>query len=91
MAAANARKEALTGFEPPEITVQYSATSSPVRMILNPVEIWTDEERQNFEAFKKYCSEERGGIPGKVDDCFRFLQAKGFNIEAAYELLIART
>ena len=40
--------------------------------------------------FKKYCSEERDGIPFNIDDCFRFLQAKAFDNKTTYDAIITR-
>ena len=48
-----------------EVYVNYGGKykNSNTRQIVNPVEDWTDQEREDVEAFLKFCSD-KGGIPG---------------------------
>jgi hypothetical protein len=78
-------------YEPEERYVNYGGKfkNSVTRMVLNPIEDWSDEERKDVDAFLKYCSD-KGGILANEIDAFRFLQAKNFDIKGAYDALVVR-
>ena len=61
-----------------------------MRLVIQPLESWSDEEKEKMNEFKKFCSEERDGIPTRLDDCFRFLQTKAFDNEVTYNALMKR-
>ena len=86
----DARKMAMETLPANEVYVKYSETTDPQRMLVMPVDTWSEEEKSKFNDFKQFCNE-RDGIPANIEDCFRYLQAKMWNNQAAYDMLKARS
>jgi hypothetical protein len=89
-AMVDARKMAMETLPANEVYVKYSETTDPQRMLVMPVDTWSEEEKVKFNDFKQFCNE-RDGIPANIQDCFRYLQAKLWDNQKAYDMLKARS
>lgn len=80
---------AMHSYVPAEITLQYG--SSPAqRLVIAPSSSWTDEENAKMLEFKNWCKAKGVRVPDDEIEVFRFYQARKWDIQSAYDMLMAK-
>ena len=76
--------EEMKAFVPTEEFLQYGSMK-PQRLIVHPLNGFTDEEKAEIKKFKEFCKGKGEPVPESDSEIIRFLTRTQFDISKAYD------